>query len=100
VPFLQFSSLVPLAVCPLTIPAASSFDRLFGADGLIGSVWLDATAPTLSPKSLHSLVVSSGLIDLAQAKSTYGHGAGGQRRSVNLTHRCIIGNPPPNFLFT
>jgi hypothetical protein len=25
---------------------------------------------------------------------------GGQRRSVNPTHRCIIGNPPQNFLFT
>jgi hypothetical protein len=55
------------------MPAASSFDCLFGADAPIGSVWLDATAPTLSPKSLHSLVVSTGLIDAAQAKSTYGH---------------------------
>jgi hypothetical protein len=73
VPFSQFSSLVPLVVCLVTMPAASSFDRLFGADGPIGSVWLDATAPTLSPKPLLSLVVSSGLIDAAQAKSTYGH---------------------------
>jgi hypothetical protein len=55
------------------MPAATSFDRLFGADAPMGSVWLDATAPTLSPKSLHSLVVSSGIIDAAQAKSTYGH---------------------------
>jgi hypothetical protein len=55
------------------MPAATSFDHLFGADAQIGSVWLDATAPTFSLKSLHSLVVSSGLIKAAQAKSTYGH---------------------------
>jgi hypothetical protein len=70
---LQFSSLVPLVVCLITMPAASSFDRLFGADAPIGSVWLDTTAPTLSPKSLPSLVVSSGPIEASQAKSTYGH---------------------------
>ncbi len=62
-------SLAPFAS---TMPA-SSFDRLFGDDGPIGSVWLDATAPTLSPKALHSLVVTSGLIEASQAKANYGH---------------------------
>lgn len=55
---------------PATI---SSFDRLFGDPGLIGSVWLDLTAPTLSPKSLHHLVVTSGIIEAAQARTAYGH---------------------------
>jgi hypothetical protein len=73
VPFSQFPSFVPLFVCLVTMPAAISFDRLLGANALIGSVWLDATAPTLSPKPLPSLVVSSGLIEASQAKCTYGH---------------------------
>jgi hypothetical protein len=53
---------------------ASSFDRLFGdADDLLGSVFLDSTAPTLSAASLHALVVTSGVVDISQAKATYGH---------------------------
>jgi hypothetical protein len=55
------------------MPAATSFDRLFGVDALIGSVWLDTSAPTLFPKSLHSLIGSAGLIEASQGKSTYGH---------------------------
>jgi hypothetical protein len=52
----------------------SSFDRLFSdADGLLGSVFLDSAAPTLSKASLHRLVVVSGLIETSQARATYGH---------------------------
>jgi hypothetical protein len=50
-------------------PALS--DHLFGVDGPIGSVWLDVTVPTLSLRSLHSLVIISGLVEASQAKSTY-----------------------------
>jgi hypothetical protein len=53
---------------------ASSFDCLFGdADGLLGSVFLDRAAPTLSAALLHCLAVTSGLIEISQAKVTYGH---------------------------
>jgi hypothetical protein len=53
---------------------ASSFDSLFGdADGLLGSVFLDSAAPTLSATSLHHLVVTLGLIEISQVKVTYGH---------------------------
>jgi hypothetical protein len=53
---------------------ASSFDCLFGdADGLLGSVFLDSAAPTLSAASLRHLVVTLGLIQISQAKATYGH---------------------------
>jgi hypothetical protein len=62
--------LLSCSLCLVTMPAVGSFDRLFGVDGPIGSVWLDATAPTLSPKALHSLVVTSGLIEASQAKAT------------------------------
>jgi hypothetical protein len=52
----------------------SSFDGLFGdADGLLGSVFLDSAAPTLLAASLHHLVVVSGLIEISQARATYGH---------------------------
>jgi hypothetical protein len=52
----------------------SSFVCLFGdADGLLGSVFLDSAAPTLSAASLHRLVVTLGLIQISQAKATYGH---------------------------
>jgi hypothetical protein len=70
---LQFLPLFPLAVCLLMMPVATGFDCLFGANAPIDSVWLDATVPTLSPKLLHSLVVSSGLIEDSQATSAYGH---------------------------
>jgi hypothetical protein len=53
---------------------ASSFDRLFrDPDGLLGSVFLDSISPTLSLTSLPRLVVTKGLIEASQAKSTYGH---------------------------
>jgi hypothetical protein len=52
----------------------SSFNGLFGdADGLLGSVYLDGIAPTLSMTSLHRLVVTKGLIKTSRAKSTHGH---------------------------
>ena len=52
----------------------SSFVCLFGdADGLLGSVFLDSAAPTLSAASLlHRLVVTLGAVDISQAKVTYG----------------------------
>jgi hypothetical protein len=69
-----FLSLVPLCLL-ITMPTTtSSFDCLFGVGGPIGSVWLGVTVPTLSPRLLHSLVVTSGLIEEAsQNKSTHGH---------------------------
>jgi hypothetical protein len=68
-----FASIIFLA--PLAShDAASSFDRLSGdADGLLGSGFLDGAEPTLSAVSLHRLVVTSGVVDISQAKSTYGH---------------------------
>jgi hypothetical protein len=55
------------------MPVASTCDRLFGDEGPIGSVWLDLTAPTLSPRSFYHLVVTSGLVEASQAWTTYGH---------------------------
>jgi hypothetical protein len=47
---------------------------LFGdADGLLCSVFLDSAAPTLSSALLHPLVLTSGVVDISQAKATYGH---------------------------
>jgi hypothetical protein len=92
------SSLLPL-VCLVTMPAASSFDRLFGVDAPIGYVWLDTAAPpTLSSRLLHALVVSSGLIEESWAKSTCGHWRM-RRRSVNLIRHSTTGNPLWNSLF-
>jgi hypothetical protein len=53
---------------------ASSFYRLFSAaDGLLGSVFLDRAAPTLSVASLHRLVAVSGPLETSQARTMYGH---------------------------
>jgi hypothetical protein len=53
---------------------ASSIDCLFGdADGVLSSVFLDSAAPTLSEASLHHLAITSGLVEISQAKVTYDH---------------------------
>jgi hypothetical protein len=66
---------------------ASSFDHLFGdANGLLGSVFLDSAARTLSAASLHRLVVVLGLIEIS---------TGGQKRSANLIRPFIIGRALP-----
>jgi hypothetical protein len=75
---------------------ASSCDHLFGnADALLGSVFLDSYAPTLSTTLLHCLVIAPGLIDISQVKATYGHWrehmvTGGQKCSANLIRAFII----------
>jgi hypothetical protein len=74
---------------------ASSFDHLFGdADGLLGSVFLDSAAPTLSAASLHHLVVSSGLVEISQAKATCGHWR--TETQCNLIRPFFIGRALPN----
>jgi hypothetical protein len=101
VPISQFSSLVPLIVCLVTMLAASRFDPLFGADPPIGSVWLDATAPTLSPKPLHSLVVSSNWRTKMQCKSDpvlhYWKSCTGLP-TIYLTSKAMALNPTTNIV--
>jgi hypothetical protein len=74
---------------------ASGFDRLFGdADGLLGSVFLDSAAPTLSAALLHHLVITLGL-SLRSPRRRQLMVTGGQKRSANLIRPFIIGRVPP-----
>jgi hypothetical protein len=66
-PFLVSS----LFLVQLTMP--TPFERLFGPTGTLGPNWLGSANVPFSPTTLHHLVVSTNLVEAAQARSAYGH---------------------------
>jgi hypothetical protein len=51
----------------------TTFERLFGTAGPLGSNWLGTANVPFSPTALHQLVVSIGLLEASQAWSENGH---------------------------